>query len=94
MKGIAKMGESILVANDSIVQQYVARATPPFWHFVASSVPSLLGSSNRSFVAKGGELLLGGAFAGCSMGSFQGPIVPSTGIIGFVGDEIFAAGFE
>lgn len=95
-KGIAKMGESIFVANNAIVQQYVARTTGSSWRLAASGNPSAHGVANSALVGNGGELFLGGDFSGSWMSALQGQgtFVPSTGIIGFVGDEIFAAGFE
>jgi len=91
---IARMGDSIYVATSSYLQQYVTQAGRSYWNTAASTQSQSNFEVGRVLDVSEGELFLGGDFSMWAVNGNPIRIAPSTGIVAFVGDGIFAAGFE
>jgi hypothetical protein len=91
---IAKFGDSIYISTFQILQQYVTQAGQWYWRTAASTDSFSFDEVSRVLGVSEGQLLLGGEFTAWTVNGNRPQAVPSTGLVGFVGDEIFAAGFE
>ena len=90
--GIAKIGTTLYVATYDLLQQYVALPGNPYWRTAVNT--QLLGADSPVLGVRRGELFLGGDFIACTVKGNPIQRVASAGIVAFVGDGIFASGFD